>query len=201
MIKLSKLKVLIIFVRGLGVEISKNIILSGPESLSIFDPNITQINDLNSNFYLTEDDINNKRRDEAIIDNLKHLNNLVKVDFLKENSIDNLLKFIPTNYDVVVLTELISQKKAIEIDDICRKNHIPFIYAAVLGLTGFIFTDFGNEHKIYEKSNKEIKKYLIKNITKEKNAICEIIRDETDSTKFFEKDVIFKNIEGMTELI
>ena len=200
MIKLSKLKVLIIFVRGLGVEISKNIILSGPESLSIFDPNITQINDLNSNFYLTEDDINNKRRDEAIIDNLKHLNNLVKVNFLRENSIDNLLKFIPTNYDVVVLTELISQKKAIEIDDICRKNHIPFIYAAVLGLTGFIFTDFGNEHKIYEKSNKELKKYLIKNITKEKNAICEIIRDETDSTKFFEKDVIFKNIEGMTEL-
>ena len=200
MIKLSKLKVLILFVRGLGIEISKNIILAGPESVTIFDPNITKINDLNSNFYLKEEFANVKRRDEAVIYNLKNLNEFVKVDFLKDNTLDDIIKIIPKNYDAVILTELISQKKSIEIDDVCRKNNIPFIYSAALGLTGFIFTDFGNEHKIYEKSNKELKKYIIKNITKEKNGICEIIRDEKESGKFFEKYVIFKNIEGMTEL-
>ena len=200
MIKLSKLKILILFVRGLGIEISKNIILAGPKSVSIFDPNITEINDLNSNFYLKEEYVNKKRRDEAVIDNLKMLNEFVKVDFLKENTLDDVIIIIPRNYDVVILTELISRKKAIEIDDICRKNNIPFIYTAALGLTGFIFTDFGKEHKIYEKSNKEIKKYIIKNITKEKNGICEIIRDDKESGKFIEKYVIFKNIEGMTEL-
>ncbi len=200
MIKLTKLKVLILFVRGLGIEISKNIILAGPESVSIFDPNITKINDLNNNFYLKEEYVNNKRRDEAVIDNLKKLNELVKVDCLKENTLDDLIKIIPRNYDVVILTELISQKKSIEIDDVCRNNNIPFIYTAALGLTGFIFTDFGKEHTIFEKSNKEIKKYIIKNITKEKNGICEIIRDDKDSGRFIEKYVIFKNIEGMTEL-
>jgi ubiquitin-activating enzyme E1 len=200
MIKLSKLKVLILFVRGLGIEISKNIILAGPESVTIFDPNITKINDLNSNFYLKEEFVNEKRRDEAVIYNLKNLNEFVKVDFLKDNTLNDIIKIIPKNYDAVILTELISQKKSIEIDDVCRKNNIPFIYTAALGLTGFIFTDFGNEHKIYEKSNKELKKYMIKNITKEKNGICEIIRDEKESGKFFEKYVIFKNIEGMTEL-
>ena len=200
MIKLSKLKVLILFVRGLGIEISKNIILAGPKSVSIFDPNITKINDLNNNFYLKEEYVNKKRRDEAVIDNLKMLNEFVKVDYLKENILDDMIKIIPKNYDVVVLTELISQKESIEIDAVCRKNNIVFIYAAALGLTGFIFTDFGNYHKINEKSNKEIKKYIIKNITKEKNGICEIIRDEKESGKFIEKYVIFKNIEGMTEL-
>ena len=198
--KLSKLKVLILFVRGLGIEISKNIILSGPESVTIFDPNITEINDLNSNFYLKEEYVNKKRRDEAVINDLRHLNEFVKVNYLKENTLDDIIKKIPGYYDVVILTELISRKKSIDIDEVCRKNNIPFIYTSALGLTGFIFSDFGNEHKIYEKSNKELKKYIIKNITKEKNGICEIIRNEKDSGKFIEKNVIFKNIEGMTEL-
>ena len=60
-LKLSKLKILILYVRGLGIEISKNIILAGPESVTIFDPNITKINDLNSNFYLKEEYINPKK--------------------------------------------------------------------------------------------------------------------------------------------
>ena len=200
MFKLSELKVLIIFVRGLGIEVSKNIILAGPKSVSIFDPNITELNDLNSNFYLKEEDVNKKRRDEAVIKNLKNLNEFVEINYISENKLDNLIKLIPKNYNVVVLTELISQKKSIEIDDVCRKNNIKFIYTAALGLTGFIFTDFGLEHKIYEKTNKELKKYIIKNITKEKNGICEIIRDDKEIGKFLEKYAIFKNIEGMTEL-
>ena len=90
MLKLSKLKVLIIFVRGLGIEVSKNIILSGPKSVSIFDPNITDISDLNSNFYLTEEDVNKNRRDEAVIKNLKNLNEFVEVNYIKENKLDDL---------------------------------------------------------------------------------------------------------------
>ena len=200
MTKLSKLKVLILFMRGLGNEISKNIILAGPKSVSIFDPNITELNDLNSNCYLKEEDVNKKRRDESVIENLQNLNELVEVNYIKEDGLDDLIKLIPKNYDVVVLTELIPQKEGIEIDEICRNNNIPFIYTAALGLTGFIFTDFGLEHIIYEKSNKEPNKYIIKNITKEKNGICEIVKDDKEFRNFFEKYVIFKNIEGMSEL-
>ena len=159
--KLSKLRILILFVRGLGIEISKNIILSGPKSVSIFDPNITKINDLNSNFYLKEEDVDKKRRDEAVINNLKNLNEFVEVNYIKEYTLDGIIKLIPKNFDVVVLSELISKKKSIEIDNICRNNNIKFIYTTALGLTGFIFTDFGLEHIIYEKSNKEMKKYII----------------------------------------
>lgn len=36
--------------RGLGIEIAKNKILAGPNSISIYDPNITKINVLSSNF-------------------------------------------------------------------------------------------------------------------------------------------------------
>ena len=62
--KLLKLKVLIVGMKGLGVETAKNIILSGSYSVDIHDPTTVKINDLGSNCYLSEADVNNKNRDE-----------------------------------------------------------------------------------------------------------------------------------------
>jgi ubiquitin-activating enzyme E1 len=50
--KLIQLKVLIVGLRGLGIETAKNIILAGPNKVSIFDPEPSNIKDLSSNFYL-----------------------------------------------------------------------------------------------------------------------------------------------------
>jgi len=52
--KLIKLKVLIVGMRGLGVECAKNLILAGPASVVLYDPNLVSINDLGANFYLKE---------------------------------------------------------------------------------------------------------------------------------------------------
>jgi len=52
--KLVKLKVLIVGLRGLGVETAKNIILAGPASVTLYDPIIARANDMGSNFYLTQ---------------------------------------------------------------------------------------------------------------------------------------------------
>ena len=68
--KLIQLKVLIVGMRGLGAEVAKNIILSGPQSVTIYDPILIQINDLGSNFYLSENDVGKKLRDEASINKL-----------------------------------------------------------------------------------------------------------------------------------
>ena len=84
--KLLELRVLIIGMRGLGIETAKNIILSGSYSIDIFDPTLVKINDLGSNFYLTEEDVNKKNRDEASLPKLSRLNPNVKVSILKLNS-------------------------------------------------------------------------------------------------------------------
>ena len=80
--KLSASSVFIYGMRGLGIEVAKNIILNGCGKVSIYDPTIVKINDLGSNFYLTDDDVNKKRRDEACIDKLSELNPYVKVSVL-----------------------------------------------------------------------------------------------------------------------
>ena len=36
--------------RGLGVKFTKNIVLAGPNKVTIYDPNISKINDLTSKF-------------------------------------------------------------------------------------------------------------------------------------------------------
>ena len=70
--KISKLSILIIGQRGLGIEVAKNIIVSGPSKVIIFDPNLTEISDLGSNFYLKEEDLG-KRRDLSSLKGLKEL--------------------------------------------------------------------------------------------------------------------------------
>ena len=49
--KIIKLKVLIVGLRGLGVETAKNLILAGPAQVDLYDPTIVRVNDLGSNFY------------------------------------------------------------------------------------------------------------------------------------------------------
>jgi ubiquitin-activating enzyme E1 len=55
--KLIKMKVLIVGLRGLGVECAKNLILAGPASVDIFDPTIVKINDMGSNFYIKDEHV------------------------------------------------------------------------------------------------------------------------------------------------
>ena len=52
--KIIYLKVLIVGLRGLGIETAKNIILAGPNRVTLFDPEFVNINDLGLNFHLTK---------------------------------------------------------------------------------------------------------------------------------------------------
>ena len=57
-------KILIIGLRGLGIEIAKNLILAGPKEIYISDKNICKVNDLGSNFFIDEKDVNNRTRED-----------------------------------------------------------------------------------------------------------------------------------------
>ena len=204
--ELSKLNVFIYGMRGLGAEISKNILLAGPKRVTIYDNNKTKIKDLTANFCVNENDvIKGKRLDEASYDYLSELNPHVKLNIMKEESIiehlKKQLKLISEGEKiVVVISEFMQKKKIIELDQFCRKNKIGFIYGAVLGINTFCFVDFGDEFTVIEKNKESNKKYTIKSISKGNPGIVNVL--ETISGIDLENDdyVIFKEIEGMTEL-
>jgi ubiquitin-activating enzyme E1 len=77
--KLIKMKVLLVGMRGVGVECAKNLILAGPKSVDIYDPTVVKINDLGTNFYLRDEHVGKVSRAEATITQLKELNSNVSV--------------------------------------------------------------------------------------------------------------------------
>lgn len=198
--KLMSSSILIYGMRGLGVEVAKNIILKGPEKVTIFDPEIATIRDMNSNFYLDEKDINIKRRDQSVLEKLQLLNENVSIDFINKNKIEDIFEII-LNYNIVVITELVPKNISIKIDRICRENKIYFIYGAVCGLTCFLFNDFGDEHIIIEESDIELSKFKIRNIIKNgDNGKVEVFLPDNDTQLFDGSFVKFRDIQGMKEL-
>ena len=204
--KLVQLKVLIIGMRGLGVEVAKNIILSGPKSVTIYDQCFPTINDLSSNFYISEKDVGKKFRDQACLDKLKELNPYVTVELLRfpvTNDFMSLFCKTILNFNVVVITELYNTNFLIKVNEECRKNNIKFIYALNLGLTGYIFSDFGEKHIIFDESGSTKISFNIKNITKSADQTLITIDNEKGQNNFNIGDggfITFEDIEGMTEL-
>ncbi len=200
--QLIKLKILILGMRGNGVEIAKNMILSGVKQVTIYDPTPVSIADLCSNYYLEEKDINN-RRDQSILEKLAELNPYPHVDILqyKEEdgeSIEDFLSKQNEKYNVIVQSEIISEKKILKLSEYCHSNKIHFIYGTVFGLNGCIFNDFGENFTIFDVDGVEPKKYHCKMLTNEQKALLTL---EEVQIGFGENDlVLFKAVEGMTEL-
>lgn len=193
--KISKLKILICGLRGIGIEICKNIILSGPEKVTIFDNNKIKIEDLCSNFYLEEKDLG-LRRDNICLNKLKELNEYVDCDVLEDNNFEkNILE-----YNIVIITEIMNINDIFKINDICHKNKIGFIYCLVFGLSFYCFVDFG-EHIITNVKGKENKKYYIKNIKQGKKTIIYIDNQLEDFSLNNNNYIIFKNIIGIPQLL
>lgn len=84
--KLIKMEVIIMGMRGLGVEVAKNLILAGPKNVKIYDPEITKIDDLGSNFFLEDNHIGKVSRADACINKLQELNPHTKVDVIKDEN-------------------------------------------------------------------------------------------------------------------
>ena len=186
--KLINLNIFIVGMEGLGVEISKNIILSGPKKVLIFDDKIVKLSDLGSNFYLTKEDVDKKRRDEACLEKLKENNSYVEVE------ISNDFNKSINECDVIVLTQIMKLEKLYEINDFCRKNKKGFIYACLFGLTNFLFVDFGEKHIIFDEDGDEKKTFNIKKINKIINNKLLITVDENDYIPIHDEVYIFKYI-------
>ena len=165
--------ILIFGANGLGIEIAKNIVLSGCKELVLMDNKNTSYYDLCSQFYLSEKDIG-KNRAEACVKKLQDLNYYVKVTALNENLPTeeknmNVLK----KYNVIVLTEC-DYTTAMLIDNYCRKNKILLILCEIYGAAGRLINDFGDEFIVNDKDGEDAKEIMVKNIVKKSDEIAEV---------------------------
>lgn len=174
--KLVKMKVLIIGVKGLGVEVAKNLILAGPAVVDIHDPELVAVEDLGANFYLRDEHIGKTRRDVASIDQLRELNPYVQVGQV-ELSTESY-----QNYNLVCITHTnMSISELIKLNQLCRDHKIGFILTETLGAAGYTFVDFGNHHIVTDLDGEPCKQFILSGVEQDENGYVAVHEDKRHS--------------------
>ena len=137
--------VLVVGLRGLGVEIAKNIALAGVKSLTLFDPKPARIEDLSSQFFLQPADVGKPRAD-VTAPRVAELNPYTPVSVLEAKDLTTNLSQLK-KFQSIVLTDT-PLKDQLKIADFCHENGIYITITDTFGLFGSIFTDFGKSFTV-----------------------------------------------------
>lgn len=195
--RMAASNVLIIGVKGLGVEIAKNVVLAGVKSVNIYDPEPVELKDLSTQFFLREEDVG-KPRAEVAVRRLAELNAYVPVRNLggqpgKEITVDMIAGF-----QVVVLCGATLQKQ-LEINDWTHQNGVHFISADTRGLFAYAFNDFGPKFTCVDPTGEQPLSGMIVEVSQDEEGIVTCL-DETRHGLEDGDFVTFTEVQGMTEL-
>ncbi|KAL2016033.1 hypothetical protein VTK56DRAFT_4323 [Thermocarpiscus australiensis] len=192
--RMSASNVLIVGLKGLGVEIAKNVALAGVKSLTLYDPAPVAIADLSSQFFLRPEDVG-KPRDQATAPRVAELNAYTPVHIHNSASLgENLSQF--DKYQVVVLTNTPLHLQ-LTIGDYCHQKGIYFIVADTFGLFGSVFCDFGKNFTVLDTTGENPVSGIVVGITEEG------LVSALDESRHGLEDgdyVTFSEVEGMEAL-
>ncbi|CCL99448.1 uncharacterized protein FIBRA_01466 [Fibroporia radiculosa] len=189
--------ILIVGVKGVGIEIAKNVALAGVKSVTIYDPDPVQVQDLSSQFFLRPEDIGKPRADVAAM-RLAELNAYVPIRNLggqpgKEITVDMIKGF-----QVVVLCGA-SLQKQLEINDWTHENGVHFLAAETHGLFGSAFNDFGPKFTCVDPTGEQPLSGMIVSIERDAGGLVTCL-DETRHGLEDGDFVTFTEVQGMVEL-
>jgi ubiquitin-activating enzyme E1 len=143
--RMGQSDVLVVGLRGLGVEIAKNIALAGVKSLTLYDPKPACIADLSSQFFLRPEDVG-KPRASVTVPRVSELNPYTPVHEAPFKTLTEDLSRL-NQFKVVVLTDT-PLKEQLLVAEHCHNNGIYLVITDTFGLFGSIFTDFGKNFTV-----------------------------------------------------
>ncbi|KXL43568.1 hypothetical protein M433DRAFT_3558 [Acidomyces richmondensis BFW] len=192
--RMGSSNVLIVGLRGLGVEIAKNVALAGVKSLTLYDPKPAKIEDLSSQFFLTPADMG-KPRAEVTAPKVAELNPYTPVHIHEckdlTSDLDQLRK-----YQCIVLTDT-PLKDQLTIGEFCHQNGIYVVITDTFGLFGTIFTDFGKNFTVGDPTGENPHNGIVAGIDEEG------LVSTLEETRHGLEDgdyVTFSEVEGMEKL-
>ena len=186
--------ILVAGLRGLGVEIAKNIALAGVKSLTLFDPKPAAIQDLSAQFFLRPDDVGKPRAD-VTAPRVSELNPYTPIKIHPSKTLTSNLEELKS-YQVVVLTDT-SLNDQLLISDYCHENGIYVVIADTYGLFGTIFTDFGKNFTCGDPTGEEAHSGIVAAIDSDG------LVSALDETRHGLEDgdfVTFTEVEGMEKI-
>ncbi|XP_053627088.1 ubiquitin-like modifier-activating enzyme 1 [Cherax quadricarinatus] len=191
--KMSTSDVLVCGLGGLGVEIAKNIILSGVRSVTLHDTTTVTWRDLTTQYFLRASDLT-KNRALACCLRLAELNSYVSVSA----SVSEVTQEFLQGYSVVVLTDT-DLEEQVRVSQECRRLGISFLSAATYGVFGQLFCDFGKSFTAEDVDGREPASLRVADITREEEGVVTCIVNQRLGLR--DGDLVtFSNIKGMTQL-
>uniref|UniRef100_A0A8C6L792 E1 ubiquitin-activating enzyme n=1 Tax=Nothobranchius furzeri TaxID=105023 RepID=A0A8C6L792_NOTFU len=169
--RMQNSSVLVSGMRGLGVEIAKNVILGGVKSVTVHDQGDAEWRDLSSQVYF----IFLVRKEHFFL-------MLVSMVFPK----------------VVVLTNSTLDEQQ-RLGEFCHTKEIKLVVADTRGLFGQLFCDFGEEMVVYDTNGEQPLSAMISMITKDSAGVVTCL-DEARHGFESGDHVTFTEVQGMTEL-
>jgi len=198
--KLKTMDVLIVGLRGLGIETAKNLILTGPRSVTVHDDEPAVIADVNTNFYIPESEVG-KPRGQIVLKQLEELNPNVSVSL----HTGPITKEFLSQFHVVVFTDDTPISKLKEYNEFChnRKDKdgnpapIVFLYGHIDGASAVLFSDFGPKHWVFDPDGTPDRTIVIDHIS---NAVEGCVHIDGDRHMLNEGDVIkIDEVRGMSD--
>lgn len=145
--RLRASRVLVVGMKGLGCEVSKNLVLSGVRSLKMLDHEVVTVEDATSQFLAPRDKVGSNRA-EASMDRLQQLNPMVEVSADVANVKDKKEDFFQ-QFDIVICTTC-PKDELVRINSLCRKDNIMFFGGGVYGFYGYTFMDLVQHEYVEE---------------------------------------------------
>ena len=193
--------VLIVGMRGLGLEIAKNVILAGVKSVTIWDPSPAQVADCGAQYYLSPEDAGS-RLDEVSLPRLAELNTYVPVRILpceaqRLSEVADLPALLK-DFQVIVLTEA-SLEEQLAVNELTHSTGRAFIAADVRGLFASVFCDFGPEFVVSDATGEPPATGVIAAISREEEGVVACLEEHRHNLET--GDIVrFREVRGMTEL-
>eukprot|EP01134_Creolimax_fragrantissima_P004779 CFRG4779T1 len=191
--KMNASNILICGLKGLGVEIAKNVILGGVKSVVLYDPSHVEIQDLSSQFFLNTSMVG-KPTAHACAGQLQELNQYVPVT-VHNGELDDVFL---AKFTVVVVTEA-SIEERLRINDYTHSNNIKYVSVRSNGLFGNIFADFGENFEVVDVNGEQAKSCILSHISQEEEGVVtcsDEVRHGLDTGDW----VTFSEVKGMSEV-
>ncbi|EEH06179.1 conserved hypothetical protein [Histoplasma capsulatum G186AR] len=151
--KLRTANILLVTLRSLGAEIAKNLVLAGIGSLTIIDNAVVKQGDIDAQFFLSDEHINQNRA-EAAAAQILQMNPRVQV-LVEAIDIRSKPPAFFASYDVTVATDL-DYDTICWMNNACRVANRRFYAAGVHGFYGYIFSDLISHDFVIEREKSNV---------------------------------------------
>uniref|UniRef100_H2Z056 E1 ubiquitin-activating enzyme n=1 Tax=Ciona savignyi TaxID=51511 RepID=H2Z056_CIOSA len=195
--RMGAANILISGMKGLGIEVAKNVILGGVKAVTLHDEENAKVDHLSSQYFVTKSDIGKNLAEVSAVQ-VSELNPYVPVHAYTGKLTEEFLsQFQFYTFRVVVLTSS-TQEEQLRIGDFTHKSNI-YLIVANTGLFGQIFCDFSDSFTIYDTNGENPQSAMISAITQNGEGIVACL-DETRHGFESGDFVKFHEVKGMNGL-